>query len=90
MPIRGMKKPLKKYATSRKRPLFRSKKVCRLCAEKIRHIDYKDMGVLQRYTTERGKIIPSRISGNCAFHQRQVTQGVKKARIMSLLPFVGE
>jgi len=55
MPIRGMKKPLKKYATSRKRPLFRSKKVCRLCAEKIRHIDYKDMGLLQSYTTERGR-----------------------------------
>ena len=66
------------------------KKVCMFCVDKIDHIDYKDTAKLRRYVTERGKIIPRRISGNCAKHQRQLTTAVKRARIIALLPFVAE
>jgi small subunit ribosomal protein S18 len=70
--------------------LLRGPKVCRFCQEKIENIDYKDSVLLQRYLTERGKIIPSRITGNCAFHQRQLTRAIKRARTIALLPFVAE
>ena len=66
------------------------KKVCMFCIDKIDHIDYKDTAKLRRYVSERGKIIPRRISGNCAKHQRQLTTAVKRARIIALLPFVAE
>ncbi len=66
------------------------KKVCMFCVDKIDHIDYKDTAKLRRYVSERGKIIPRRISGNCAKHQRQLTTAVKRARIIALLPFVAE
>ena len=68
----------------------RSRKYCRLCADKVKKVDYKDTGLLRRYVTERGKVIPSRISGNCASHQRMITRAVKRARFMALLPFMGE
>ena len=60
------------------------KKVCMFCVDKVEHIDYR------RYVTERGKIVPRRISGNCAKHQRQLTTAIKRARIIALLPFVAE
>lgn len=63
------------------------RKQCRLCADKIRRVDYKDVALLRTFTTERGKIIPRRISGNCAYHQRQVTAAIKRARNIALLPF---
>ncbi|MBP7249227.1 MAG: 30S ribosomal protein S18 [Negativicutes bacterium] len=63
------------------------RKVCHFCADKVEHIDYKDANKLRRYTTERGKILPRRISGTCAKHQRQVTLAIKRARNIALLPF---
>ena len=75
----------------RKKPLYAlRKKVCRFCSEKRAVIDYKDTGRLQKYMTEKGKIIPSRISGNCAKHQRQLARAIKRARSISLLPYVTE
>ncbi|MGB3114486.1 MAG: 30S ribosomal protein S18 [Candidatus Omnitrophota bacterium] len=64
------------------------KKPCRLCRDKVKAIDYKDVGILSRFSSDRGRILPSRISGNCAKHQRMVATQVKKARIAALLPFV--
>lgn len=63
------------------------RKVCRFCAEKSIVIDYKDTKVLANFITERGKIIPSRITGNCAKHQRSLCTAIKRARASSLLPF---
>ena len=68
---------------------FFKKKVCKFCTQKAR-IDYKDSDTLKRYTTERGKILPKRMSGNCARHQRELTIAVKRARHIALLPFSGE
>ncbi len=65
------------------------KKVCRFCANKAK-IDYKDADVLRRYMTERGKILPRRITGTCAKHQREVAKAIKRARSISLLPFVAD
>jgi len=69
----------------RRRPGRR--KVCRFCAERDSHIDYKDVRMLGNFLTERGKVIPSRITGNCARHQRQLTTAIKQARSVALLPF---
>ncbi|NLM42927.1 MAG: 30S ribosomal protein S18 [Clostridiales bacterium] len=66
------------------------KRVCNFCIDKIEKIDYKDVNRLRRYITERGKIIPRRISGNCAKHQRQLTVAIKRARNIALLPFTAE
>ena len=66
------------------------KKVCSFCVDKVDHIDYKDAGKLRRFITERGKILPRRISGNCAKHQRQVTLAIKRACNIALLPFTAE
>ena len=65
------------------------KKVCRFCANKAK-IDYKDADALRRYMTERGKILPRRITGTCAKHQREVAKAIKRARTISLLPFVAD
>lgn len=64
------------------------RKVCRLCAGKVKSIDYKDINMLRGFTTDRGKIIARRVSGNCARHQRQVTAAIKRARNIALLPFI--
>ena len=66
------------------------KKVCSFCVDKVETIDYKDVAKLRRFVTERGKILPRRISGNCAKHQRQVTVAIKRARNIALLPFTAE
>jgi small subunit ribosomal protein S18 len=66
------------------------KKICSFCVDKIESVDYKQYEKLKRFITERGKILPRRISGNCARHQRQMTQAVKRARIMALIPFTSE
>ncbi len=66
---------------------FRRRKVCRFCTEKEIVIEYKDAGLLKLFISERGKIAPRRISGNCAKHQRQLSNAVKRARILALLPF---
>ena len=70
----------------RRRP-FPRKKVCRFCADKKLDVDYRDPNTLKLFITDRGKIIPRRISGNCAFHQRQVSRAVKQARQIALLPY---
>ncbi|BBB90616.1 MAG TPA: 30S ribosomal protein S18 [Methylomusa anaerophila] len=77
-------------AVKRERGRKPKKKVCSFCVDKIQNIDYKDTGKLRRYITERGKILPRRISGNCAKHQRQMTLAVKRARNIALLPFTAE
>ena len=66
---------------------FTRRKICRFCADKNLRIDYKDYQTLRIFTTERGKIIPRRISGTCAKHQRKVTKAIKIARNIALLPF---
>ncbi|MDD3223122.1 MAG: 30S ribosomal protein S18 [Clostridium sp.] len=66
------------------------KKICSFCMEKADHIDYKDINKLRKYITERGKILPRRISGNCAKHQRMLTEAIKRARNIALLPFTTE
>ncbi len=70
----------------RRRPMFR-RKVCRFCADKELRIDYKDTRILGHFVTERGKMTPSRITGNCAHHQRLLTTAIKRARNIALLPF---
>ncbi|WP_416199006.1 MAG: 30S ribosomal protein S18 [Sporanaerobacter sp.] len=63
------------------------KRVCSFCADKAEDIDYKDINKLKKYITERGKILPRRITGNCAKHQRQLTRAIKRARQIALLPY---
>ncbi|AJD31078.1 MULTISPECIES: 30S ribosomal protein S18 [Clostridium] len=66
------------------------RKVCTFCMEKSEAIDYKDINKLRKFVTERGKILPRRISGNCAKHQRELTRAIKRARNIALLPFTTE
>lgn len=68
----------------------RRRKVCAFCVDKIEWIDYKDPNRLRKYMTERAKILPRRITGNCARHQRQLTVAIKRARHLALLPFVAD
>lgn len=75
-------------ATPKRR--FQRKKICRFCSDKIEDIDYKDIKRLRNLITERGKIIPRRISGNCANHQRQLGTAIKRARNIALMPFTAE
>ncbi|MDR2184859.1 MAG: 30S ribosomal protein S18 [Treponema sp.] len=69
--------------------IYFKKKVCRFCTQKLK-ADYKDADVLRRFITERGKILPRRITGTCAKHQRVLALAIKRARIIALLPFVAE
>lgn len=71
----------------RRRP---KRKVCSFCVDKIKEVDYKDAGRLKRFLSDRGKILPRRITGNCAGHQRQVTVAIKRARQVALLPYTIE
>lgn len=66
------------------------KKICGFCVDKVTDIDYKDVSKLKKYVSERGKILPRRISGNCAKHQRQMTVAVKRARHIALLPYTSD
>jgi len=68
----------------------KKRRQCNFCADKIESIDYKEIPKLRRYITERGKILPRRITGNCANHQRQLTVAVKRARVVALLPYTAE
>jgi len=69
--------------------LFTRKKVCRFCTDKELHINYKDAKTLADFVSERGKIIPRRIIGTCATHQRQLSEAIKRARHIALLPYAG-
>ena len=71
----------------RKRRALQKRRICRFCADTSLGIDYKDVKLLSQFTTERGKIIPRRISGNCSKHQRELTLAVKRARHIALLPY---
>ena len=66
------------------------RKVCNFCVDKATSIDYKDVAKLKKYVTEKGKIVPRRQTGTCAKHQRLLTQAIKRARYMALLPYVGD
>ena len=66
------------------------KKVCQFCVDKVVDIDYKDVAKLRRYVSERAKILPRRITGTCAKHQRELTEAVKRARQMALLPYISD
>jgi small subunit ribosomal protein S18 len=68
----------------------RRKKVCVFCEKKINYIDYKDSARLRKFITERGKILPRRISGTCTKHQRELQNAIKRARHVALLPYVGD
>ena len=72
-----------------RKKVFYRRKVCRFCADKELVIDYKDVKVLKGFVTERGKIIPKRIYGTCATHQRQLTEAIKRARHLALIPYSG-
>ncbi len=73
-----------------KKFMFRRKKICKFCADKIDYIDYKDTRLLHGFIPERGKILPRRISGTCAKHQRLLTRAIKRARNIALLPFTAD
>ena len=68
----------------------RRRKVCQFCVDKISHIDYKDIGKLRKFTSDRGKILPRRMTGTCAMHQRELTIAIKRARHIAMLPFSAE
>jgi small subunit ribosomal protein S18 len=80
--------PQRSSGPRKKRPFQRSK-VCRFCADKQVTIDYKEPRTLRYFVSERGKIIPRRISGNCSKHQREITEAIKRARNIALLPIAG-
>lgn len=73
--------------TKKQRGRRPKRKICHFCANKVVAIDYKDYNVLKKYISERGKILPRRISGNCAKHQRELTTAIKRARAIVLLPY---
>ncbi len=80
-----MDKDMQKSFKPRKR-----KKVCAFCADKIEHIDYKDVPRLRKFVSERSKILPRRITGTCAKHQRQLTVAIKRARHIAILPYISD
>lgn len=72
------------------RPRRSRRKVCTFCAEKVEVIDYKDSAKLRKYVSERGKILPKRMTGTCAKHQRELTTAIKRARQIALLPYIAD
>lgn len=87
MPLGKRGATTKRKSNKERKP---KRKSCSFCIEKITSLDYKDTMRLRKYITERGKIVPRRISGNCARHQRALTDAVKRARVIALLPFTSE
>ena len=79
-----------KAAGGQRRSLFRRRKVCKFCADKIDDINYKDVKLIGPFVPERGKILPRRISGTCAKHQRKLQTAIKRARQIALIPYVTE
>ncbi len=74
----------------RRRPMRRRRKVCAFCEDEKKEIDFKDVATLKKYVSERGKILPRRITGNCAKHQRSITLAIKRARHVALMPYTVE
>jgi small subunit ribosomal protein S18 len=85
---RGGQRGGAKQEMGQRRSLFRRRKVCKFCADKIDYIDYKDVRMLTPFVPERGKILPRRISGVCAAHQRKLQTAIKRARQLALVPYV--
>ena len=85
---RGGQRGAASKETGQRRSLFRRRKVCKFCADKIDYIDYKDVRMLTPFVPERGKILPRRISGVCAAHQRKLQTAIKRARQLALVPYV--
>jgi small subunit ribosomal protein S18 len=85
---RGSDKKGSDKQQAQRRPMFRRRKVCKFCADKIDDINYKDVKLLQPFVPERGKILPRRISGTCAMHQRKLRTAIMRARVIALLPYV--
>ena len=77
-------------APMKRRNIRRRKKVCVFCAEKVEKIDYKDVARLRKFISERSKILPRRVTGTCAKHQRELTEAIKRARHVALLPFISD
>ena len=73
-----------------RRPMFRRRKVCKFCADKIDDINYKDMRLLMSFVPERAKILPRRISGTCALHQRKLRTAIMRARQLAMIPYTSE
>lgn len=91
-PIASSQRPTggdKAIVTSSKRQFFRRRKVCKFCVDKIDYIDYKDSKLLSQFVSERGKIVPRRLSGVCTPCQRRLAEAIKRARNIALLPFAG-
>ena len=84
---RGASRDREGKATVRKKFFVRRRKVCKFCAEKLEYVDWKDVKLLQSFVPERGKILPRRISGACALHQRKLQTAIKRARAIALLPY---
>ena len=85
---RGKKDDKKTGEKGQRRTLFRRRKVCKFCADKIDDINYKDVKLIGPFVPERGKILPRRISGTCAMHQRKLQTAIKRARQIALIPYV--
>jgi len=83
----NMAENIKEGEEKRRGRMFYKRKVCRFCSQRLK-VNYKDPSSLRRFITERGKILPRRITGTCAKHQRSLTTEIKRARVLSLLPFV--
>ena len=88
MPQRGSAREREGKPGGRKKFFVRRRKVCRFCAEKLEYVDWKDVKLLQSFIPERGKILPRRISGTCALHQRKLQTAIKRARQIALIPYV--
>lgn len=88
MPVNKSEKSERPEAPMRRRPIRRRKKVCVFCTDKNAVIDYKDVNRLKKFVSERGKILPRRITGTCAKHQRALTVAIKRARHIALMPYV--
>ena len=78
------------HAARRPRGRKPRRKVCAFCVDKVQYIDYKDVARLRRFTSERGKILPRRMTGTCAKHQRQLSTAIKRARTIALMPYVSD
>ena len=90
MPVNKSDKAERSETPMRRRTVRRRKKVCVFCADKNAVIDYKDVNRLKKFVSERGKILPRRITGNCAKHQRALTVAIKRARHIAIMPYVQE
>lgn len=87
---RGSRRRGPQRPRQRRRHFRQRRKVCGFCVDKVTHVDYKNVGLLRRYVTDQGKILPRRKTGTCAKHQRVLTRAIKRARYVALLPYTAE